>query len=262
MSVNSYLENLGSSLILSDSEKESISKSINYLERNLKEYFGSNVLEHFQFGSSTRGTILPRKYDSESDIDYMIVFDNANNYTPQTFLTRLKNFAEAYYSRSEIYQDSPTIVLELNHIKFELVPAYKSYMFYYIHDGKGGWLGTNPNDINSSLREANKNCKFILKPVIRLMKHWNISLNYRGYSSYNLESKLVSELKYSYIFNTSYTDYLLNAFDSLNKAYYFPTKESKRLTTAIEKIKEALDLEKRGMPYSAEQKIKEIFPEK
>ncbi len=37
MSVNSYLENLGSSLILSDSEKESISKSINYLERNLKE---------------------------------------------------------------------------------------------------------------------------------------------------------------------------------------------------------------------------------
>ena len=27
------------------------------------------------------------------------------------------------------------------------------------------------------------------------MKHWNISLNYRGYSSYNLESKLVSELK-------------------------------------------------------------------
>ena len=28
------------------------------------------------------------------------------------------------------------------------------------------------------------------------------------------------------------------------------------------KIKEALDLEKRGMPNSAEQKIKEIFPEK
>ena len=119
MSVNSYLENLGSSLILSDSEKESISKSINYLERNLKEYFGSAVLEHFQFGSSTRGTILPRKYDNESDIDYMIVFDNANNYSPQTFLTRLKNFAEAYYSRSEIYQDSPTIVLELNHIKYK-----------------------------------------------------------------------------------------------------------------------------------------------
>lgn len=66
----------------------------------------------------------------------MIVFDNVNNYTPQTFLTRLKNFAEEYYSRSEIYQDSPAIVLELNHIKFELVSAYKSYMFYYIHDGK------------------------------------------------------------------------------------------------------------------------------
>lgn len=261
MSANSYLENLGSNLILSDSEKESINTSIDYLGRKLKEFFGAEIIEHFQFGSSTRGTILPRKYDSESDIDYMVVFDNTYNYTPQTFLTRLKKFAETYYNRSEIYQDSPTIVLELNHIKFELVPAYKNYIFYYIHDGKGGWIGTNPNDINTSLTEANKNCKYVLKPIIRLMKHWNININHRGYSSYNLESKLISSLKYSYIFNKSYTDYLLNAFDFLLKDYYFSTTESKRLTNAIDIIKEAVNLEKNGMPYSAEQKIKEVFPE-
>ena len=66
MSVNSYLENLGSCLILSEKEKRSIETSINYLSKNIKTYFAREVLDQFQFGSSTRGTILPRKYDDDS----------------------------------------------------------------------------------------------------------------------------------------------------------------------------------------------------
>ena len=95
-----------------------------------------NIEEKFNFGSYTRVTILQRKADEESDVDYMVVFDNSNNYTPQTFLDRLKRFAETKYSTSEIYQSSPTIVLELNNIKFELVPAYKNLATYYIPEGK------------------------------------------------------------------------------------------------------------------------------
>lgn len=124
MSVNSYLNSLASDLVLSNDENESIKKSISTLETRLKNWFGSAVIESFKFGSYTRGTILPRKVDSDSDIDYMVVFDNSNNYNPQTYLNRLKSFVENYYSTSEIHQSSPTIVLKLNHIKFELVPAY------------------------------------------------------------------------------------------------------------------------------------------
>lgn len=103
MSVNSYLSNCASDLVLSSSEKDSITTSINTLETRLTSYFGSDIEEKFKFGSYTRGTILPRKVDDNSDIDYMIVLDNSNNYKPQTFLDRLKRFAEAKYSTSAIY---------------------------------------------------------------------------------------------------------------------------------------------------------------
>lgn len=120
MSVNSYLESLASQLVLSTSEKDHISNSISTIKSRLDTYFGSNITEKKLFGSYVRGTILPRKADSGSDIDLMVVFKNEDCYKPQSFLNRLKNFAEHYYSTSEIYQSSPTVVLELNHIKFEL----------------------------------------------------------------------------------------------------------------------------------------------
>lgn len=93
-------------------------------------------------------------------------------------MDRLKRFAEAKYSTSEIYQSSPTIVLELNNIKFELVPAYKSFGTYYIPDSNGGWMATYPNDFNDKLTEANNNCSYKIKPLVRLIKHWNVNVNY------------------------------------------------------------------------------------
>ena len=188
MSVNSYLSSCASNLVLSSTEKDSISTSINTLETRLTSYFGYNIKEKFKFGSYTRGTILPRKVDDNSDVDYMVVFDNSENYKPQTFLNRLKKFAETKYSTSEIYQSSPTIVLELNHIKFELVPAYKSWGTYYIPDGKGGWMATYPNDFNNTLVEANNNNSYKIKPLVRLIKHWNVNVNYHDLTSYEIET--------------------------------------------------------------------------
>lgn len=85
MTVSGYLENLASNAILSDDEKSSIETSISTLQKRLNNYFGYELKEHFKFGSSTRGTILPRNMDSESDIDYMVVFDD-DSYKPQTYL--------------------------------------------------------------------------------------------------------------------------------------------------------------------------------
>lgn len=92
MSVLNYLENTASYLILSSSEKGSIVTSINTINSRINYQFGANVKAHFQFGSYTRETILPRKYDEGSDIDYMVIFNNPNNYKPETLLSWLKNF--------------------------------------------------------------------------------------------------------------------------------------------------------------------------
>ena len=103
MTVNSHLENLSSSLVLKGSEKDAISASIATISTRLSRFFGSNIQERFQFGSSTRGTILPRRADEGSDIDYLVVFDTSSEtYKPQTYLDKLRKFAEHGYVQKSV----------------------------------------------------------------------------------------------------------------------------------------------------------------
>lgn len=255
MSVNSYLSDLASNLVLNSTEKSNVSTSIESIKLKLGIYFGSEVKEKVLFGSYTRETILPKKADNNSDVDLMVIFDNSNGYKPQTFLNKLKGFSEYYYSRSEIYQSSPTIVLELNHIKFELVPAYCIYGMYYIPDKFGGWMYTNPNGFNTELTKCNASNGFKIKPVVRLVKHWNIKKNNRDLASYSIESKISGEMKYSYISGNTYAEYVKRAL-SVQKNYL----NNSKIDIVIGHINKALEYEAQNMPCSAENEIAKAFP--
>ncbi|MGJ0490063.1 SMODS domain-containing nucleotidyltransferase [Methylobacter sp.] len=213
MTVLSYLQKRASNAVLSGNENESINRSIYTLQARLNSYFGNRIKNHFQFGSSTRGTILPRSMDEKSDIDYMIVFSQ-EGFVPQTYLNWLKSFVEYYYSRSEIYQSSPTVVLELNHIKFDLVPALQNYIGNIrIPNGSNQWQYTNPNDFNQSLVNANNQNNSLIKPTIRLVKYWNAQNNYL-YSSFEFE-KWIIDLNFWGC--TNQKDYLYKVFDNLSE---------------------------------------------
>ncbi|MBR3350799.1 MAG: hypothetical protein IKG35_01630, partial [Erysipelotrichaceae bacterium] len=187
----------------------------------------------------------------------MVVFNNSEGYKPQAFLNRLKNFAESYYSRSEIYQSNPTVVLELSHIKFELTPAYIDYgKLYYIPKDQSNWMYTDPDGFYDELTNCNKMNNYRIKPIIRIIKHWNIQKNYRDVKSYQLEKKIAEEMRYEYFSCSSYTDYLLSA---LNKIKYMT--DTNRINKTIECINDALNYEKNNMPYSALSRIKDFFPE-
>lgn len=263
MSINSYLENLSSKLVIKDPEKDSIKLSIETIQKRISLFF-NDVEEHFCFGSYTRGTILPRSADSNSDIDYMIVFKNPNQYKPQTFLNHIRNFAQKYYSTSEIYQSHPTLVLELNHIKFELVPACKInsiFLNYYNIPAPStfyeDWIGTNPNNFNDLLISANKRSDNKLKPLIRLIKYWN-SLNGHIYSSYELEQHLIKNC--NPYFNTSIKDYFYSAVANLP----FPHDISDSNRSKIYSFKKsiaAIKLDDRlGWNPNIENSIKAILP--
>ena len=195
MSVLTYLNSLSSQLALSTEERISIGVSLGFLKAKLSNWsHSSDILEQEVFGSYDRDTILPRKYDDGSDVDYMIVFKNPNNYQPETFRGWLKKFAEDKYTRSEIYLDYPTTVLELSHIKFELVPAIKPmWGTYMIPDNTtifSKWQSTNPFTLKNTITEANK-INHNIRPLIRVMKYWNV-LNGKPYASYELEQKIAN----------------------------------------------------------------------
>lgn len=264
MSVNSYLTRLSSELVLSSAENESIKKSINALAENLNRYFSNGELHgHFQFGSSTRGTILPRKADSKSDVDYMVVFKNPFGYKPETLLNYLKQFMHKYYSRSEIYKDSPTMVLELNHIKFELVPAMQNGWgdlsipapSNYLYE----WVLTDPSGFDKDLTNANVHNNYKIKPLIRLMKYWNTNKTNRHHASYELEKMLVG--KYFYFTKPSLKEYVYEAIESLSYSPFDSQTYTDRLTYAKEVIRNCRSYEFYGQNIEAVAEIKKLFPE-
>lgn len=256
MSVLGHLTTRASQAVLSDIEKASIVRSISTLQSRLTSYFGSAITAQFQFGSSTRGTILPRAMDAHSDIDYMVVFKEGG-YTPQTYLDRLRRFVEKYYATSEIFQSNPTIVLNLNHIRFELVPALSIAGIggqYQIPKGPSQWQDTNPNDFNSKLTSKNNSEKSLIKPTIRLAKYWNAKAGF-VYDSYGFERWIVD---LSFWGCSNQTDYLFRVFESLN----LPSQQghSQKVQRAKDIIKQVRAHEQNGMPSSAETEVKKLIP--
>jgi predicted nucleotidyltransferase len=258
MSVNSYLVGLASSAIIRDDEKVGIDRSITNLRKKLSildEYFS----EHFIFGSYSRGTILPRSFDKNSDIDYMIIF-NDDSKKPQTYLNWLReNVADKYYSSSEIYQSNPTIVLELNHIKFELVPAIKNQLGQLQIPAKASayndWITTDPIGFNSTLTNANQRHKNLIKPLVRLVKYWNAKAGY-PFESFDFEQKVVN---IPFNSNSQLRDYFYSFANFLTVDYSMAQWKKNEVAIFKKIAEEAKYFESIRLDTQAENQLKQLF---
>ena len=256
MSVLSYLTALAADLKIDSIERSKIDTSISNLSYKLGNYFGS-ISQKYVFGSYERKTILKRSKDSYSDVDYMVVFSDGADYKPQSLLTRLKNFAEANYSRSEIYQSHPTLVLELNHIAFELVPAYANWWTTYIPAPSShyeDWLAANPSQIKTDLETKNNSNSHQIRKLVRLLKYWNVR-NGRIYSSYELERRIIDT---SYLFAYNLKDYLFSAVNNLptDRLSIYSAGKVDTLKSQCQSVQK---LEADGYSTTAESEIAKVF---
>ena len=260
MSVNSYLTQVSSKLVLSDNEKSSINTSINTLQTRLDFYFGQSVIKHFQFGSSTRGTVLPGKVDSRSDIDYMIVFNSSDDEgSPYTYLDQLRRFVNSEYSAQEIRQSSPRIRLCLNEINFELVPAIGFSGEYKIPSPKStwtAWMNTDPAKTKKAFQEKNKSNHNNIKPLIRLAKYWN-AVNNHPYTSFSLERHIIGRY---FLFCTSLKDYFYSFWDDISYNFSTASHIIDMIDSVKKNITRAREYERDNMHASAEKVIKKIIP--
>lgn len=264
MSVNRYLTELASAAIVRDNEEQSIRRSIAVLESRLRDHFGPQRLDSLLFGSYSRGTILPRSMDPESDVDYMVVFAD-DGVQPQTHLDRVRRFAEKYYVRSEIAQSHPTVALELNHIRFELVPAIKSW-FGGIQipakaSGYQSWLATDPKSFNDILTSANRANGNLIKPLCRLLKYWNATERY-PFDSFGLEKQIV-EQGFGLIGLVTpglLREYFFQAVDSLEPGWTAPQRKREALRRLKRLSSLARSQERSGNVLEAEDTIRLVLP--
>ena len=257
MSVSSYLTNLASTLVLSELEKTSIAVSTTTLSSRLDNYFGSKIIQHFRFGSSDRGTILPRKADKNSDIDYMVVFNTFNNpMMPQTYLDYLRSFVTSRYATSEVKQSYPIIILSLNHINFELVPSIYNHNYGYSIPSPAShwndWMNTNPSETNKLITNSNKANDFQIKPLVRLIKYWNTSKG-SPFTSFSLEKHIVNSSFYGC---SKLSDYFYTFWLGFNYSYNSSQRTQDIVSAAKEHAKTAKIHEDKNMPIYAEYEIK------
>jgi predicted nucleotidyltransferase len=243
-SINYKLQQLANEYYISSSSNEAIkiNASLAKLKSNLKSHFNNDVKLIDEFGSYKRDTILPRNYDDNSDVDLMIIFNHgAINVNPSTYRKYLHEFADKYYPFSEAYKSKPTVVLELNHIKYDLVAAYQQTSFYntttYIPQSDTSWMTTDPHGFSQQLIAKNTSNNSLIKPVIRLFKAWNAKVGY-PIESYTLEQEIVKNM----YFESTLEGYFFSAINSLSayRGSYNANSKVEGLKENAAKVKSAL----------------------
>lgn len=262
MSLNSYLDEIASKLIIKGTEKESIQNSISVFKSRMQDYFLYHEVVGLKevkvFGSYHRDTNLPQRVDYGTDVDIMLVMDD-DGVTPQTYLDRVRRAVEAKYATSSIKQSSPTIVLQMQHIKFEITPAILDGGLYKIKNSSNEWMYTFCATDLSNLTSANKNNHYMIKPAIRLVKYWNKSKNYGTFASYEIEKAIVNYYSMCQYDGYNTKQYLLSALKSIRKlAVYEYQKE--RLQKAIDNVQEAIEDEDK-YPSIALDELKRVIGE-
>lgn len=247
LSLNGELTRLANEYYISldSTEGKSISSSVSALSTKLKTHFGQDLKSIIEFGSYKRDTILPRKYDENSDVDLMIVFNHSTiNVNPSTYRKYLQDFCAKYYPNSIVYKSKPTVVLELVKIKYDLVAAHQQQSIWSnsvttsIPESDKEWMTTDPHGFNKCLSDKNGNNKNLIKPLSRLMKAWNAKAGY-PIESFFLEKEIVS----TGFFCLNLEEYFFSMINSMTHYRNTVTASTKviALKDNAEKVKQALD---------------------
>lgn len=259
--INSYLTKLSKQISNSKEEKDEIDTSILYLKGKIWERFQERLQSVEVFGSYERGTELKQSVDKKSDVDILVIF-RSKEYQPETFLKHLSEFADNLYKRSDVAPDFPAITIELEHIRFELVPAY--WETYIIDEDELKipaprnkelkWIPTEAIRLKNDLLEKEKTEKGMMIPMIKLIKYFN-TLQGRPYDSYIIEKFALSR---SYPCK-NLRDYFFEIINDM--VISGQTDEQKKFVSQLKAIRENLMwFEKRSMNDHIELELQKFLP--
>jgi hypothetical protein len=157
----------------------------------LSDFFNNNFAmaeTPFTIGSYARGTLCA----GERDIDMMAPF-SASDYwerfknDSRTFLYWVRNTLNDRYATTKVSSRQVAVKLDFTTIAADVVPCFKrTGGGYVMPNGQGGWMATNPPYHTRLIADAHRAHGYRLKPLIKLIKAWNIA-NSHHLSSFHVE---------------------------------------------------------------------------
>lgn len=255
MDINTYYTELGNALIFSPDKRERIDISIDYFKQKIWGQFQDRLVEVVVYGSYSRETIIRK--DDEADVDIVVIY-KTREVQPDTYLKQIKTFCENTYNRSTIYQDHPTIVIDMEHIKFEIVPSiYVSTGVVKIPAPKSKelkWVNTNPKGLITKVQNKDKNNKNLILPIIRILKYWN-TLSGRPFASFQIERAVVDKIYTC----TTIKQYFSTAISAIEEIAIGDTQK-RAIRNLRDKLKRLHILETNNFHEYIEQELNSFLP--
>ncbi len=251
---NNYFLEVAQALKFSPEKRERIEASIKYFKEKIWGEFQDRLVEVTVFGSYSRDTIIK---NSEEDIDIAVIY-KTRELQPDTYLKQIKTFCQDNYNRSTIFQDHPTIVIDMEHTRFEIVPSiYVSPGVFKIPAPKSiqlKWITTNPKELSAKTQIKDKNNKNLILPLIRILKYWN-TLNGRQFTSFQIERAIIDRT----FTCSTIREFMFNSISSID-AIAKDDKQKNEIKSFREKLRRLRILETNNFPEYVEQEVKSFLP--
>jgi hypothetical protein len=178
-----YLWGLVRSVEPSQSQKESASRSQNYLRELLNTgNMAQRIVTSYLSGSYARDTAI----NPVDDVDIIFVINPAYWPTvsgwpaPTTILDSFANAIRNRYPISSVFGQRRSVRLELNHLDIDVVPAIESSIetnVIWIPDrNASSWIKSSPRVHSTNATRVNTAQGGKFKPLVKLLKYWNSSL--------------------------------------------------------------------------------------
>lgn len=180
MTLLDCIRGLIDNISVTDRQEESIKGSLSNLDAHLKEKDNDlHITKTFTNGSYERDTIIRPL----NDIDLFAVLDrdawkddNGNLPTPQSVLTRIKNYLNVQTDyEGKVSQDRPCVTVKLSDKNFDVLPSFKELGGGYLipnYDLKS-WTYSDPEQLTKNLNNINRQRNYKVKSTIKAVKYWN-----------------------------------------------------------------------------------------
>jgi len=286
MSISTKFQNFCSKIRTASSVVVNISYRYKRITKQLNKDFWNTESEtshSLYVGSYGRDTDI-----HVSDIDVLFqlpyyVYERISNHSgngQSALLAEVRDSLKKTYSTTHIGGDGQIVAIKFNDgVSFEIVPCFinkdNSYTYPDSNDG-GSWKTTNPRPEIEEIRKTNDALNGNLKNLCRMARAW------KDKWSVPMGGLLIDTLAYQFLKtwphrNDSYTYYdwmTRDFFEYLkdqdeNKTYWLAVGSGQyvykkgdfqyKALRCFNISKEAIDYEKRDMPYSANGEWREIY---